>query len=93
MRGFSAVLQMVRLCINQLSAEQSSLDVNNSIASQEIFPCFMECKVSLLCSQQPAIGTCPEPDKFSLHPPIKMHLMHGVSEYSFLFRHFDENRV
>ena len=37
MQGFSAVLQMVPLCINQLSAEESSLDVNNSVASQEIF--------------------------------------------------------
>jgi len=37
MLGFSPVLQMVPLCINQLSAEESSLDVNNSVASQEIF--------------------------------------------------------
>jgi hypothetical protein len=37
MQGFSAVLQMVPLCSNQLSAKESSLDVNNSVASQEIF--------------------------------------------------------
>lgn len=36
MQGFSAVFQMVRLCINQLSAAQSSSDVNNSAASHEI---------------------------------------------------------
>jgi hypothetical protein len=44
MQGFSAVLQMVPLCINQLSAAQSFLDVYNSIASQEIFHVFWNAK-------------------------------------------------
>jgi hypothetical protein len=48
----------------------NSLEASSHSASQETPPSFMKPQGSLLCSQEPATGTYPEPDESSPHYPI-----------------------